>query len=173
MIRSVSQPPSSDFILRGWHVLVILITFFAVVIGVDVGFSIVAVRTFPGEDIKNSYVQGNQYNETLADRARQSRLGWRAQTRFLLSAGAPAVALTLRDRDGRPIEGAVVTGRLRRPATTAQDRALTFAAGPDGRYVATSAGLAAGVWDLDARATKAGEPFDIQARMTWIPEDAR
>jgi hypothetical protein len=63
--KADASPPALAYGLT----MAMLLTFFGVVIGVDVAFSVLAVRTFPGEDIRNSYVQGNHYNETLAERA--------------------------------------------------------------------------------------------------------
>lgn len=171
MTTSASAPASTGFVLKGWHVLAMLLAFFATVIGVDVGFSIMAVRTFPGEDVKHSYVQGNHYNELLAERARQARLGWRATAAIETRAGAPAVVLTLRDKAGKPLEGLAVTGLLRRPATTRADRTLAFASAGDGVYAAPVTGLAPGAWDMEVTAARGSDTFDVRARLA-APDSA-
>jgi len=166
MTNAKSPEPGAGFILRGWHVLAMLLTFFAVVIGVDVGFSVIAVRTFPGEDIRNSYMQGNQYNATLAERAKQSALGWTAQADLTVNRDGPVVTLRLRDAKGQPLTGATLAGRLRRPATTKADRTLVFSSAGDGSYVAQAGDLEPGAWDLAVRATRGSATFDIGARLT-------
>ena len=166
MTNAKSPEPGAGFILRGWHVLAMLLTFFAVVIGVDVGFSVIAVRTFPGEDIRNSYVQGNLYNETLAERAKQAALGWTAEASLGSGNGGAIVTLRLRDAKGEPLTGATVTGRLRRPATTKADRTLVFSSTGGGTYIAPAGDLQAGAWDLAVRATRGSATFDIGARLT-------
>jgi len=166
-MTNVNSPGSGGgFILRGWHVLAMLLTFFGVVIGVDVAFSVLALRTFPGEDIRNSYVQGNHYNETLAERAKQTALGWTAEASLVSGKGGAIVTLRLRDAKGEPLKGATVTGRLRRPATTMADRTLVFSSTGGGTYIAPAGDLQAGAWDLAVRATRGSATFDIGARLT-------
>lgn len=167
---------ATGFVLKGWHVLAMLLAFFAAVIGVDVAFSVIAIRTFPGEDVKRSYVQGKHYNETLAARARQAKLGWRATAEISERAGQPDVVVTFRDAGGMALTDLKVTGVLRRPATDDADRQLTFSPARsgvrDGVYVATAPGLAPGVWDLQATAARGGDTFDVRARLT-APEPAQ
>jgi nitrogen fixation protein FixH len=77
------------------------------------------------------------------------------------------VALTYRDRDGRPLRGLAVTGKLERPATETGRILLRFEEAEPGRYVAT-AGAIAGAWDLTAEAHgPAGGAFVAERRLTW------
>ncbi|MEO8114207.1 MAG: FixH family protein, partial [Phenylobacterium sp.] len=66
------------FRLRGWHVLAMMIAFFGVVVAVDVTFSVIAVRTFPGQVSVTPYEDGLLYNQQLARLAAQQRLGYPA-----------------------------------------------------------------------------------------------
>jgi nitrogen fixation protein FixH len=68
--------------LRGVHVFWITAAFFGVIFVVDGVFIARAVGTFPGEDVPNSYVQGIDYNQTIAQRAVQKQLGWTAEVGF-------------------------------------------------------------------------------------------
>ena len=65
--------------LRGVHVFAGIAAFFGVMILIQVVFVIQAVRTFPGEEVEKSYVQGLDYNATLERRAAQKKLGWSAE----------------------------------------------------------------------------------------------
>jgi nitrogen fixation protein FixH len=163
---TVSAPPR--FVLRGYHVLLLLLTFFGAVIAVDVGFAVIAVRSFPGEDVRRSYLQGLNYNDTLADRRAQAALGWRATA---VLSGAPGEALLLvglSDKDGAPLSSPTVTGDLRRPADARFDRALTFTRQGDGRYAARVGALESGRWHLRARAADAaGGALDFEADLQW------
>ena len=69
---------ATHFQVRGWHVLTALLAFFGAIIAVNIAFAVIAVRSFPGEDVRRSYVQGLQYNDTLAERRVQQALGWQA-----------------------------------------------------------------------------------------------
>ena len=47
---SAAHPsPSPGFRFTGWHLLASVSAFFAVVIAIDVTFTVFAVRTFPGQ----------------------------------------------------------------------------------------------------------------------------
>ena len=64
--------------LTGRGVLFWLALFFGVVILTNAIFVTAAVKTFRGEDEQKPYLQGIAYNQTLARRAEQVELGWRA-----------------------------------------------------------------------------------------------
>lgn len=160
MSVATAQP---RFRLTGWHVLAMIVTFFALVIGADTTFAVLAVKTFPGEVSVTPYEDGLLYNKKLAQIAAQERLGWRA------AAGpeADGVLLEMRDRDGRPLGGLTISGKLERPATETGRRLLKFREIGPGRYLAASAGLA-GAWDLTAiAADRHGRNFEAERRLVW------
>lgn len=155
--------PASAFRIRGIHVLLGVVAFFAVVIGVDVSFTVLAVRTFPGQVSVTPYEDGLIFNRHLAQLAAQDRLGWRA----VAAAGPGEVALTYADREGAPVSGLVVSGKLERPATETGRVALNFAETSPGRYVAPT-GAVSGAWDMTAEARAAdGVAFVAERRLTW------
>lgn len=156
------------FELRGWHVLTMLLTFFGIVIAVNVLFAVIATRSFPGEDVRRSYLQGLRYNDTLAERRAQAALGWRAAVTLRGDAADARVEVSLTDRDGRPLAGLNIGGDLRRPTQQRLDRPLVFTAEGAGRYVARVSDLPPGVWRLRARAEGAsGAGLDFESEMTW------
>lgn len=163
---NASRPKAPKGELTGRHVLMMVIAFFGVIIAANVVFITQAVRTFPGEDVRRSYVQGLNYNETLADREAQAALGWRAAAALRRDdQGAALIEVLLIDRDGRPIEDAALEGALRRPVEARDDQALVFTPQGEGRYVAAVADLAPGQWDLRARAARGVNHFDLEARL--------
>ena len=99
--------------LTGRHVLAITISAFAVVIGVNITLAYQAVATFPGLEVKNSYVASQSFD---ADRDAQQNLGW-----SLNNAYQPGLLrLQFTDANGQtaPVTGlAVLVGR----ATVAKD----------------------------------------------------
>jgi len=146
------------FRLTGWHVLAI-----AVVIAVDAGFVVLAVKTFPGEVSATPYEDGLAYNRSYQQLRAQERLGWRATA----AAEPGAVAVEMRDRTGRPLTGLAMTGQLQHPATEAGRLTLAFRETQAGRYVAHPGELT-GAWDLTAHAVSpAGERFKAERRLTW------
>ena len=73
--------PHKTFQLKGLHVLGLFVGFFLLVIAVDTGFTVMAIRTFPGEVSRTPYEDGVAYNAKLAQLNAQARLGWRAAAR--------------------------------------------------------------------------------------------
>jgi len=158
----------SRFELRGWHVLAALLAFFGAVIVVNATFIAFAVQSFPGEDVRRSYLQGLQYNETLAERRAQAALGWRANAELARSGGGAALEIRLSARDGAPINGAALTGELQWPTDARFDRALIFEQAGSGRYVARIDELPSGRWRLRARAERADGALDFESELTWL-----
>jgi nitrogen fixation protein FixH len=154
--------------VKGWHVLAAMLVFFGVVIAINVGFAVAAIRSFPGEDERRSYLQGLHYNDTLAERRAQRALGWRASTEWRTGNGRPSLMVVMRTRDGAPIHALALNGVLGRRSSAAFDHTLVFTDQGGGVYVATLPPLAAGQWRLRARAANAtGAALDFESELTW------
>jgi nitrogen fixation protein FixH len=151
------------FRIKGWHVLAAFVAFFGVVVAVDVGFVVMSLRSFPGQVSVTPYEDGLIYDRKLAQLAAQDRLGWRAAA----AAEPETVVVEMRDREGLPLGGLSISGRLERPATEAGRVVLRFREAAPGRYVAAS-GRLSGAWDLTAIATgPGGERFEAERRLAW------
>ena len=61
MNASAARKPG--FVLKGWHVLLMLVGFFGFMFVVNGIFLWAAITSFPGEDEQKSYMQGLHYNE--------------------------------------------------------------------------------------------------------------
>jgi nitrogen fixation protein FixH len=128
-----SQPKQ----LTGRHVLFMLLAFFGVMIAVNTYFTVVAVKSFRGEDVPRSYRQGLEYNQTLAERAEQSRSGWTAAVNLIKTdTRSFRIVLEFRDKDNRTVSGLNIIAKLRHPVDTDFDEVLTFSDTGNGRYVA-------------------------------------
>ncbi|MFT3728128.1 MAG: FixH family protein [Terricaulis sp.] len=164
----MSRPRNEHFELRGWHVLVWLLVFFGVIISVNVYFAFAAVGTFPGEDVTHPYIQGLEYNRTLAEHRAQQAQGWRVDAGFAQSPRGAQLQINLHDRNGAPIRGASLNGVLRWPTDSHRDRQLAFHEQTNGLYVADLNGLSEGDWDLRATATSNDHrSLDFEADLTW------
>jgi nitrogen fixation protein FixH len=154
--------------IRGRHVLIAMLAFFGAVIAVNVTFVVFAVQSFPGEDVRRSYLQGLNYNDTLAQRRSEAALDWSASATLIEQDGAPAVEIDLRDRQSAPIDGLTVTGELRWPTTAEFDHTLTFEPRGAGRYIARVPDLRAGRWILRGRGEQSSDrALDFEAELTW------
>ena len=148
--------------ITGWHVLIMILTFFGITITVNTVFIVQAVRTFRGEDEPRSYVQGLAYNDQLQDRAAQAALGWTATA----NVDSGWVIVTVADDVGHAVDGLDLHGVLRHPADTALDHTLAFEARAEGHYRAALPEGAIGRWQL--RAWRNGEPpFTLQSEL-WL-----
>ena len=165
-----AQAANGGFILRGWHVLAMMLAFFAAVIAVNIAFAVFAVQTFPGEDVTHSYAQGLNYNETLAERRAQAAAGWRAEAGLSQQGGQSVLQVTLLTRDGTPIDGAQIQGTLRWPTDSRRDRALSFRPAGHGLYVAQLGALPSGDWRLRARAQTSSDALDFESELAWTPQ---
>ena len=59
--------------ITGWHVLGGFVLAFGTIIAVNLTLAFNAVKTFPGLEVKNSYVASQKFDR---DRAAQEALGW-------------------------------------------------------------------------------------------------
>lgn len=152
-----------DFRVKGWHVAVWVVAFFTVVIGVDTTFTVLALRSHPGEVSVTPYEDGLMYNRRLDQLAAQARLGWRASA----VAGPQVVTFEVRDREGRAVRELAMNGKLERPATEAGRLTARFQEVAPGRYVAPT-GPISGTWDLTVEArSPEGAVFTAERRLTW------
>lgn len=143
-MSEIAMPEEKKTGLKGRHVLYWMIGFFAVMLTANGIFLYHAITSFPGEDVKKSYLQGLSYNQTLEARAAQAELGWRAE----LGLQDGDVVMNLEDRFGAPLSGRAVVGELRRRATRDGDRTLLFAPNVNGTYIAPVGALEKGQWEL-------------------------
>ncbi len=148
-----SEAPKSGKELTGKHVLMIVVSFFAVVIAVNVFMATMAVRTFPGLETKNSYVASQSFD---ADRAAQEALGWEVQ---VLIADERLMVMIL-DPNGAPVDLTSVGGILGRATHVKDDQRPQFKRKESGVLVADVGALDYGKWELRLEAVAAdGTPY--------------
>jgi nitrogen fixation protein FixH len=132
--------------LTGRKVLMITVGAFSVIIGVNLVLAYKAVTTFPGLEVKNTYVASQDFDR---DRAAQIALGWEVAARY----DGASVVLSIRDQQGTPVKVATLEAPLGRSTTIADDQQPAFVY-QGGDYVAT-ADLAPGTWNIRILATSA------------------
>jgi nitrogen fixation protein FixH len=138
--------------ITGKHVLIGTVSAFSVIIGVNVFMAYSAIRTFPGLEVKNSYVASQTFD---ADKASQEALGWTIDA----TDKDEKLYVTITGADGLPVEVASIAGTLGRATNTSQDQTPEFTF--DGTsYVAQTGVLATGNWNYRMVATALdGTPF--------------
>ncbi len=142
-----SPAPARPFELKGGHVLAMFIAFFAIVASVNATMMTMALRTMPGLDARNGYDPSQAYNREIEAARVQAARGWRADGEVSLSGNVAHVAVSLADRDGRALPGAIVTARLKHPTDKRRDREVVLAGGGV-RFAGDAPGISEGFWDL-------------------------
>ena len=143
--------------LTGGHVLGLLIGFFGIIITTSIIFTVLAVQSFRGEDVKKSYRQGLNYNATLAQRAEQAELGWQAAVNVIGTREARVLLVQI-NTTSEPVSDVSFSGRLRHPVDMSLDRPLTFTLAGDGVARADLSGLI-GQWTLEAEGQQGDKTF--------------
>ena len=108
----------------GRHMLIVIVTFFAVVIGVNVTMATLAQTSWTGLVVENTYVASQQFNEEAKKGRAQAALGWTGK----LTVASGEVHYSLVDAHGKALPLRGVRVLFRHPAYEAEDEALTLAA---------------------------------------------
>lgn len=155
--------------ITGRHVLIGLIAFFGIVIGVNIIFVSSAVRSFPGEAVEKSYVQGINYNKTLEKREQQKALGWTAQIGEQLSdSNVRQLIVVVQNKDAAPVSGLTMTGRLSEHSDDHQQLDLVFTETTTGEYAAELPVELFGRWTTKVAATRSdGATFESMKTMVF------
>jgi nitrogen fixation protein FixH len=143
--------------LTGRHVLAITVSAFAVIIGVNVLLAVKAVSTFPGLEVENSYVAGQDFNER---KAAQEALGWVMTPAY--DRGRMTLAFT--GPDGLPVTVSDLQVLVGRTTEAKDDVNPVFAA--EGDLYAADVALGKGKWMLKVTASSAdGTLFEQRSEL--------
>ena len=124
--------------ITGWHVLGMFTLGFSIIIGVNLSLAFNAVRTFPGLEVKNSYVASQSFD---ADRAAQLALGWEVSA----WTEGDLLHLAVDDAHGAVVPE-IVSATFGRATTVANDQTPAFV--HDGQTFVAPVSLDAGNWNL-------------------------
>jgi nitrogen fixation protein FixH len=156
-------------VLTGRGVLLWLGAFFGIIFATNAYYITIAVKSFSGEDEQKPYLQGVEYNDTLARRALQKKLDWRAAVAASrLPSGNVRIEVDLVQASGAPEIGARLAGELRHPANENRDRTLDLREAAPGRYQADLANVSTGSWDVMVNSGAKDAPFEA-VRRVWVP----
>lgn len=124
--------------VKGWHVFMGFVVTFGIIIAVNLTLAYKAVTTFPGLEVKNSYVASQSFD---ADRAAQIALGWEVQAEVTHD----TLRLFIR-QNGQPIAPAVQEATFGRATSVAADQTPNFVFDGTAYVAAVEAGP--GNWNL-------------------------
>ncbi|WP_323784116.1 FixH family protein [Leisingera sp.] len=123
----------------GKHALMLFGGAFAVIIGVNIALAVNAVQTFPGLEVKNSYVASQEFDQR---RSAQQALGWSVYA----SSQGDIVKLEITDAAGNPVEVAELNATLGRATHVQDDQQPAFIF--DGQAYVAPADLGPGNWNI-------------------------
>lgn len=128
--------------IKGWHVFATFFVAFGIIIAVNLTLAFNAVRTFPGLEVKNSYVASQGFDR---DRTAQLALGWDVSATL---AGDDLVLQIL--ENGKPISPKIDAAIFGRATNVSQDQFPDFSF--DGRGLRAQVAGGAGNWNLRLKA---------------------
>lgn len=149
----------------GRRFLAAIVAFFAVIFIVNGLMAWFALTNYRGVVVQSSFVASQDFNVEKARANAQGARGWR--TTVAAPQGAPV--LSLRDRDGAPLAGLLVTARALRPLDIQFDRDLRLREIRPGDYAAADP-LPPGQWRIAFAVEGAGDryaaslPLMVEAR---------
>ncbi|WP_284126155.1 FixH family protein [Parerythrobacter aestuarii] len=122
----------------GWHMTAILVGGFSIVVAVNILMATLAIGSFGGVVVENSYVASQNFNRWLEQAERENALGWNA--RVARSGDGRLEVVT----EGTP-KGAKATVELRHPLGRDETLAFPLTSAGNGRYLSQRA-LPEGRW---------------------------
>lgn len=125
--------------ITGRKFFAIFASFFFVIIAVNLLLAYKAIATFPGLEVKNSYVASQNFD---SDRAGQEALGWQVGAR----ASGDQLQLTINNADGSPAAVEIISATFGRATHVRDDQlpALAF----NGTLWQAPVAIAPGNWNL-------------------------
>jgi len=100
--------------IKGWHVFTGFALAFGIIISVNLTLAFNAVRTFPGLEVKNSYVASQSFDK---DRAAQEALNWDVSATLVDN----RLSLSIQE-NGRALSPEILSAVFGRATSVAQDQ---------------------------------------------------
>ena len=144
--------------ITGRFVLIVILSFFTVVIGVNMVMMRLAIATLPGTEVDSAYSASLAYQKEIQAAHEQNARGWSIDAHVERHPNGDAtLALRAKDAAGMPLTGLTFSGHLERPTDRRADQPLNVVEGREGNYHGTAQGVAPGQWDLVIEADAGGK----------------
>lgn len=131
--------------ITGRHVLIAFLAAFGVIIAVNLTLAFKAVSTFPGLEVRNTYVASQTFE---AERAGQDALNWDVSAR--VENGILRLSI---EKDGTPVRPEITSAIFGRATHTRNDQTPDFTF--DGAAFTAPVEVGPGNWNLRLNATSA------------------
>src|SRR5215813_8041157 len=121
--------------ITGRFVLIAVVSFFAVVIGVNMVMMRLAIATLPGTEVDSAYSASLAYQKEIQAAQQQNKRDWKVDAHVERQAdGSAWLNVNARAQDDAPIAGLSVFGRLERPTDRRADQAFEMTEAGGGAY---------------------------------------
>ncbi|MEM8750533.1 MAG: FixH family protein [Pseudomonadota bacterium] len=148
------------FRFTGYHMAAFMVTFFGVIVAVNITMAVTASRSWTGLVVKNSYVASQQFNRDIEAAKLQRASG--LSSKITYRDGALSVLIQQGDASVLQLDGAQI--EYGRPAFEQKDQRLALQADGKGGYRADVA-LETGEWFLKITGSADGRPYRRDARL--------
>lgn len=154
----------------GWWYPWLFVGAFGIVFTVNGIMVYFAVSSWTGLETKNYYKASTDYNSVLAQRAKQTALGWVAEFSYENTPvnddpRAGMYHLRFTDKTGTAIEGLTITAKAVRPTHEGYDQSMSFIERGNGNYTASATLPLPGQWELRYAAQSTDELFKMRQRI--------
>ena len=138
--------------VTGRHMLMTFLLFFGIVFAVNIFMAVMAVRSWTGLVVENSYVASQHFNEDVAALNKSAALGISHHMHFEKG----KLFLSLQRADGESVNPDSVQISFERPFGVSREQIVTARRLSPGQYEATAT-LSAGVWNGELSAQIGGD----------------
>jgi nitrogen fixation protein FixH len=154
----MTTPSSAARPITGRFVLIAVVSFFAVVIGVNMVMMRLAIATLPGTEVDSAYSASLAYQKEIEAAHRQNQRDWKVGAHIERQVdGTARLSVDAKAQDGAPLAGLSVFGRLERPTDRRVDQVFVMVESGGGGYRGAAQGVAAGLWELVIEADRDGQ----------------
>jgi nitrogen fixation protein FixH len=153
---STKDQANSGKPLTGRAVLIILLSFFAVVAGVNAFMIRAAVTTFGGVETESSYRAGLAFAREIAASHEQNQRDWRIRATVLPDGSGRRIEVVANDAADRSLAGLTATVRLSHPTDRRLDQEVIMSEAGLGRFRGVASDVL-GQWDLMIDLDRNGE----------------
>lgn len=156
----MNQISQSEFRFTGKHMLLVMISFFGVIITVNFTMATLATKSWTGLVVKNTYVASQQFNEHLEKAAVVRSAGFQSD----LGYANGELTFSLKDRNGAAILIEGLQAEIGRPSFEQADQTHNLKHTGGKQYLA-KVPLAVGIWSLSLTGVADGIAYRRDARL--------
>ncbi|GAB5486613.1 MAG: FixH family protein [Parasphingorhabdus sp.] len=147
--------------ITGFHVTLMFVAFFGVIMAVNFLMAGLALGSFSGTVVDNSYVASQKYNQWLEESRQEAAYGW---TVSQLKRANDKLQLSVINADGTALSSSKVAAIAYHPVGQTKAINLTFSEKTDGHHISNES-LPDGRWKLKISISQGERNFDLMSEV--------